>query len=414
MNIEVSFAATSALLDSSATNIDRMARLRRVGSITGLLLLLCFPYQGSAQTVPESRPCLMSCALGGTDPQKPRVSDPGYRKFDDLVSFLRARNEKQFAIPTDVGIDESQYVSIGGIEQWVTIRGYDRHNPVLLFVHGGPGDVTNPWTFAMFAPWERRFTVVQWDQRGSGRTLRRSGPEVAPTLTVDRMIQDGLELTEYLRKHLGKDKVIVVCHSFGSILGLGMVRARPDLFYAYVGTGQVADETHNYAVAYQALLDKARATGNQQAIADLTRVGKPPYKTGEGYAVQRRWANAFEGADEFLPGTYGLTLVAPGSSVEDIDDAADGQLLSADRLVPQTSALGPNELGLTFSIPVFIFQGAEDFTTPTDLARRYEHTIKAPQKAFVAIPGGHFAVFMHSNEFLKELVNRVRPLAQHS
>jgi pimeloyl-ACP methyl ester carboxylesterase len=358
--------------------------------------------------------CLVSGALGQAvpDPQQPQPIDPAYRKFDELVSFLRTRNAKQYAITSPKGIDEAQYVTIGGIEQWVTIRGWDRDNPVLLFVHGGPGDVTNPWTFALFASWEKQFTVVQWDERGAGRTLRNSGPSVAPTITVDRMVRDGIELSEYLHKHLSKDKIIIVCHSFGSILGLGMAQARPDLFYAYVGTGQVADETRNYFVAYDALLKKAQALGNGEAIDDLTRVGPPPYKSGEGYRVQWKWANAFEGADQFIYATLGLALVAPGNTVQDITDSGDGQILSADRLVPQTKSSGPKELGLRFSIPMFIFQGSEDFTTPTALARQYEESIQAPQKAFVTIQGGgHFAVFMHSDQFLSELVRRVRPLA---
>ncbi len=163
--------------------------------------------------------------------------DQEYRKFNDLVSVLRDRNKAQFAIDPTRGIDEESYIEIGGIEQWVTIRGQDRDNPVLLFLHGGPGDVTNPWTFAIFAGWEKVFTVVQWDQRGSGRTLRKTGPAIAPTITVERMTQDGIELAEYLRKHLGKEKIFLVGHSFGSILGVRMARLRPELFYAYVGHG---------------------------------------------------------------------------------------------------------------------------------------------------------------------------------
>jgi pimeloyl-ACP methyl ester carboxylesterase len=281
---------------------------------------------------------------------------------------------------------------------------------VLLFLHGGPGDVTNPWSFLFFAPWQKYFTVVQWDQRGAGRTLRKTGPAVASTMTVDRMTKDGIELAEYLRKHLAKDKIIVVGHSFGTILELGMVRARPELFYAYVGTGQVADEIKNYSAAYDALLEKARATGNQQAIDELKRVGPPPYTSGAGYAVQRKWSNKFEGSYEFLYGTTGLALVAPGGSVQDLNDDFDGQIL-ADVLVPQTKSLGPEGLGLEFSVPMFVFQGEEDFTTPTALARQYVDSMKAPHKEFVPITGGHFAVFMHSDQFLRELVKRVRPLA---
>jgi pimeloyl-ACP methyl ester carboxylesterase len=190
-----------------------------------------------------------------------------------------------------------------------------------------------------------------------------------------------------------------------------MAKASPGLFYAYVGTGQVTDATRSSSVAYDVLLKKAKAVGERQAIEELSRVGPPPYKSGEGYRVQHKWANAFEGADQFLYGTIGLTLVAPGNSVQDMNDSADGQMFSGDRLVPQTNSIEPSGLGLEFSVPIFIFQGDEDFTTPTALAQRYFESLKAPRKEFVPIKGGHFAVFMNSNQFLNELNVRVRPLA---
>jgi pimeloyl-ACP methyl ester carboxylesterase len=254
--------------------------------------------------------------------------------------------------------------------------------------------------------------MVQWDQRGAGRTLRRTGQGAAPAMTLDRMVQDGIEVAEYVHAHLGKDKIIVVAHSFGSILGMRMISARPDLFYAYVGTGQVADNARNYTVAYDALLRKARTTANRQALDELRRIGPPPYKSGEGYGVQRKWSNRFEGADQFLFGTIGLALVAPGNTVQDFNDDADGQLLSGERLVEQTRSVGPKDLGLKFTIPIYFIQGAEDFTAPTELARRYLASIQAPRKEFVSIKGGHFAVFVNSGEFLDVLVKRVRPLAR--
>lgn len=367
-------------------------------------------------TLPLSVQCQQPSTAQGTPAQQEiqnhSTLDSEYRKFDELASFIRKRNVAQYAIDTTKGIDEGRYVPIGGIEQWITIRGQDRANPVLLFLHGGPGDVTNPWSFSIFAPWEEHFTIVQWDQRGAGRTLKKSGPGVAPTITVDRMAQDGIELAEYLRQHLKKDKIIVVGHSFGTILGMRMVRARPDLFYCYVGAGQVSDETRNYAAAYDALLKKAQTTGNQQAINELKSVGPPPYTSGQGYQVQRKWSNQFEGAWQFLYGTLGFALVAPGGSVEDINDSADGQILSGQALFKKTGLLTMKDLGSEFSVPMFIFEGTEDFTTPTALAREFFESIKTPRKQFVLIPGGHFAVFMNSNQFLKELVARVRPLAK--
>jgi pimeloyl-ACP methyl ester carboxylesterase len=336
------------------------------------------------------------------------------QKLDAKLTFIRNRKVNDYAITTPNRIDEGKYVEIGGIQQWITIRGEDRSNPVLLFLHGGPGDVTNPWGYAGFRSWLGKFTVVQWDQRGAGRTLGRNGESLGPTITVDRMVRDGIELTELLRTTLGQDEVILVGHSWGSILGVLMVKARPDLFRAFVGTGQVTvDPGKGYAVAYSELLAAAERRGEQRAVRELKYIGPPPWPDGTGYGVQRRWANLFEGADRFLASALGLAFTAPGYAPRDINDWLDGQGLSGERLVPQTRAIDAAALGGQFSVPVFVIQGAEDYTTPTSLARTFVSSIRAPRKAFVAIEGGgHFAVFMKSEAFLNELVARVLPLAK--
>jgi pimeloyl-ACP methyl ester carboxylesterase len=341
------------------------------------------------------------------------LGDSDVREFDAWMAKLRSRNAQEYAITSPNGIDEAKYVELGGIQQWITIRGEDRNNPVLLFLHGGPGDATNPWGYAGFGSWLRYFTVVQWDQRGAGRTLGKNGNSLARTITIDRMAQDGIELAELVRQSLRKDKIILVGHSWGSTLGVFMVKARPVLFYAFVGTGQVGDPAKTYAVAYDELLKKAQALGEQRAIRELQEVGPPPYSNGRGYAVQRRWSNRFEGADFFISSMLGFALRAPGYTLRDLTDWFDGQSLSAERLVPQTSALELKALGGDFAVPVFVIQGAHDFTTPTSLARTFVNSIRAPQKAFVSIEGGgHFAVFMKSDAFLNELVSRVLPLVK--
>jgi pimeloyl-ACP methyl ester carboxylesterase len=334
-----------------------------------------------------------------------------FQKLDPVLTFLRTRNARDYAVTTPNGIDEANYVKIGGIDQWITIRGEDRKNPVLLFLHGGPGDATNPWGYAGFRNWLQYFTVVQWDQRGAGRTFGRNGPAAASTITIDRMVQDGVELAELLSRKLQKDKIVLVGHSWGSILGVFMAKARPELFYAFVGTGQVADPPRNYAVAYAALIARASRDGNTRALRELHQVGPPPYADGKGYAVQRKWSNLFEGADAFLASTLGFALAAPGYSLRDINDWFDGQGASAGRLVPQTSALDPKLLAGEFAVPVFVIQGAEDFTTPASLAKTYLNSLHAPRKAFATIDGaGHFAVFTKPDLFLNELRARVLPL----
>jgi pimeloyl-ACP methyl ester carboxylesterase len=357
---------------------------------------------------------MLQAGAGGLLAQN-AMSDADWKSLDDFLSFKRNRNAQDYALASPNGIDEGKYVELGGVPQWITIRGQDRESPVLLFLHGGPGDATNPWGYAAFRTWLGEFTVVQWDQRGAGRTLGKNGSSLGPTLTLDRMAQDGIELSELLRKTLQKEKILLVGHSFGSILGLFMVKARPDLFHAFVGTGQVGDPARGYTVAHGELLKKARALGEERAIRELEEVGPPPYADGRGYGVQRRWSNFFEGADVFIGSMFGLALSAPNYTVRDVNDWIDGQRLSAERLVPQTSALEARDLSGELALPVFVIQGAEDFTTPTSLAEAFVSSLRAPRKEFVAIEGGgHFAVFMKSDAFLKELVSRVRPIAAAS
>ncbi len=170
-----------------------------------------------------------------------------------------------------------------------------------------------------------------------------------------------------------------------------------------VGTGQVGNPALGDHVAFDALLAKGRASGDARALRELQEIGPPPYKSGRGYQVQRRWSNLFEGADAFIASMLGFALSAPEYTIRDMNDWIDGQGLSAERLVPQSSALAARSLTGRFAVPVFVIQGSEDFTTPASLAKAFVDDVDAPRKAFVAINGGHFAVFMNSSEFLQEL-----------
>jgi len=136
--------------------------------------------------------------------EHPASNDDELRKLGEAFDFFRARNAKDYAIAATSGIEEAKYLKVGDIEQWVTIRGEDRSNPVVLVLHGGPGDATNPWGYAGFRTWLKTYTVVQWDQRGAGKTLGRNGRASAETVTIDRLVQDGVELADTLCTSLRK------------------------------------------------------------------------------------------------------------------------------------------------------------------------------------------------------------------
>ena len=318
---------------------------------------------------------------------------------------------RQMAINTPNGINESGYVRIGGVDQWIEIRGQDRRNPVLLWLNGGPGLSVIPNTLLSIG-WEKYFTVVRWDQRGAGRTFEKYGASLGPTMSIARMTQDGLEVTQYLRTHLNKDKIILLGHSWGSVLGTHMATLRPDLFYAYVGTGQTAHLRDDIAAAYAPLLARARSQGNQDAVRELTAVGPPPYAQPEKYGVTNRWANALDPPPHFPLSPANVARVPAGlwASITQSPRVFEGAKSTEERLgIPM---LDDDLLPLApqFKIPVIVIEGPADLVTPR--ARVFFDHVVAPHKEFLLIPGsGHLAVLFSPNEFLSLLLAHVRPFA---
>ncbi len=314
------------------------------------------------------------------------------------------------------GIDEGMFVKIGGIDQWIAIRGQDRDNPVLLLLHGGPGVATSLYPRSELFAWTKDFTLVQWDQRGSGKTYGRSGPLDA-SVTIDRMALDGVEVAEFLRQKLHKQKIVLLGLSWGSMLGIHMAKARPDLFYAYVGTGQMANAREEEEIDYADVMAKARARGDRKAIGELEKIGPPPYDSQSKIGVQRKWATAFEPGALSPLRLIRTILFESDATFRDLRDYIGGVTDSQNHFIGVTAA-GPSTkvdlraLGPDFAIPIFVFQGAEDDVAATPVARAYFDGINAPLKKFVAIPGaGHTAMYTRSDEFLRLLVERVRPLA---
>jgi pimeloyl-ACP methyl ester carboxylesterase len=315
------------------------------------------------------------------------------------------------------GIDEELFVKIGGIDQWIAIRGQNRDNPVLLLLHGGPGVATSPYPRTELFAWTKDSTLVLWDQRGAGKTFGRSGP-LDPGVTIDRMALDGVEVAEFLRQKLHKQKIVLLGLSWGSVMGIHMAKARPDLFYAYVGTGQMANASQEEAFDYADVMQEARARRDRNAIAELEKIGPPPYDSQSKMGVQRKWATAYE-PEALSPFKLICTILFDSDATfRDLRDYVRGVTSSQDHFFGETMS-GPlttvdlNSLGTDFSIPIFVFQGAEDDVAATPVARTYFDGITAPQKEFVAIAGaGHTAMYTKSDEFLNLLVERVRPLAR--
>lgn len=184
------------------------------------------------------------------------------------------REARQFRSPD--AIHDDKFVRIGGIEQWVSVRGRHRDAPFLLFLHGGPGFTSIPNSYLNTAEWQEYFNVVQWDQRGAGKTLGRNPQLKASSLNIARMTQDAEELASYVRKTYGRNKIVLVGHSWGSVLGLQLAARHPDWFHAYVGIGQVTDMHASEAMGFDATLAAAKAAGDREAVAQLMAIQPYP------------------------------------------------------------------------------------------------------------------------------------------
>lgn len=292
-------------------------------------------------------------------------------------------------------VNEEGYVRIGGIDQWVTIKGADCANPVILVVHGGPGNPNTVFGNLPYIAWENKFTLVQWDQRGAGRTFTRNPATADGILTIAGLASDGTELAQYIAAHMKAKKLILFGGSWGSALAVHMAKARPDLFVAYLGTGQLVNGRENEADSYRTFLSLARAAGDAKTIAALEALGAPPWANPRSPGAFRRLSRAYE-AQKSVPAPKAWWTLGPAYASEQMQaDYEKGEDYSWIQYVGMKgdgmhATLDLYKLGVDFKIPVFLIQGEQDLTTTPAVAKRYFDAISAPRKEFFLLPAtGH-------------------------
>jgi len=322
-------------------------------------------------------------------------------------------------IVTPNGIEREEAVRIGGIDQAVSIRGADRSNPVLLIIHGGPGFPTMPLAWWATHGLEEYFTVVHWDQRGSGKTYLLNDPKVvAPTMRPERFVDDTEELVGWLRKALGKDKIFVLGTSWGSYVGLKFARRRPEWLHAYIGMGQLGSSPESERRGYAFALDAARKAGNTQAIADLESIapyaapGKPiPLKD---IVLERKWSDYFGGIMAYRHHQMDSIAgrLSPDYSDEEVKHLYDGNGFSEGFLL--SDVLSVDFMDETkLDCPLVVFAGRHDRTVNSTVAKEWFDRIHAPAKKFVWFENSaHEIMIEEPGKFLLTLVEQVRPLAK--
>jgi pimeloyl-ACP methyl ester carboxylesterase len=311
---------------------------------------------------------------------------PGGESFEKARGVVRDLQR----IVTPGGVQDTYAAPIGGIDQWIEVRGKDRGNPMILFVHGGPSSPAMPSGWQWQRPVEEYFTIAHYDQRGAGRTHRANAAgTVADTLTIDRFVEDAIEVAEHLRTRYGKDKLVLVGHSWGTVVGMHAALRRPDLFHVYVGIGQVINTRVNEALSYQYGLERARAEGNAGAIAELESIAPYPGDqpiTRDRIIVARKWPQHYGGLNAYRDAGqdyyYGASLLSPAYDCEDRKAFFAGNVFTLDHVLDEFLQVDFSTVR-EFPIPVAMFMGRHDYTTPSAPTAEWLEQVRAPRKQAV-------------------------------
>jgi pimeloyl-ACP methyl ester carboxylesterase len=298
-------------------------------------------------------------------------------------------------------------VALGGVEQWISIHGEDPSAPVLLFLHGGPGASIYGPRRKYLRALERRWRVVDWDQRGAGRSFR--GDEDGAVLTLERLVLDGVELVEWICRELGVERVVLVGHSFGTVLGVRMSQAAPVRIAAYVGAAQVVQWAVQEELGYDWALAEARRQGNARALEALEGLGRPVQGTyasgGRGLETQRRWLGRLGG----VSGDPAFVVPFVLSTFTCIDYPLMAKLRYPKAMRRSIRCLWA-DLGRRIDlvrdvkrldVPVVLFAGRRDHITDLSLIELWHGALEAPEKRLEIVDdAGHLAPFEAPEAFM--------------
>lgn len=327
-----------------------------------------------------------------------------------LRLYVQHTTAAQIHIPSPAGISANEKVRLGGVDQWIQIRGHDRTKPILLFLHGGPGFPQMPFSH-LNAELERDFVVVQWDQRGAGKSYSWSLPD--DSMRVERFVADTHDLAQLLLKRFGTPKCYLVAHSWGSLFGALTAARYPELFYAFVSIGQVASLPETQQVRYQFALDAAHKEGNPKAVAELTRIGRPPHSTFAQCDVMEKWVKHYA-AEENQPippsKFWRLAFASPAYSWVDLAKIPLGFRYSFARLWREIFYdVNLFEQAPRLDVPAYFLVGRYDSVVTANVAQQYFERLDAPRgKQLIWFEqSGHWPHFTEADKYRQVLVDRV-------
>lgn len=300
-------------------------------------------------------------------------------------------NVKTPEIEGDLAISELIKVEINDEEQWISIRGKNKNNPVILFLAGGPGGSQLGAVRRNLAALEENYTIVNWEQPGSGKSYDSVNTE---DLDVNRYIEDGLALTDYIKEKLDQEKIYIMGESWGSALGIFLVNESPEDYYAFIGTGQMIAFEETERICYERALKIAASNGDQEQIDKLEEIGQPPYYGKNMALTTATYLQYLSKEMSNNPEIHnpGYNTIEDLSSVEyGIVDQLNffrGMLRTFSKVYPELYPVDLRNGYSNLEVPVYIIHGKHDLNAPISLAKNYFEQLEAPEKKMI--------VFEHS------------------
>ena len=304
-------------------------------------------------------------------------------------------------------------IDLGGVKQWILVRGQDTSKPVLLFLHGGPGSSMIGNGRFFLEALESDYVVVNWDQRGAG--ISYSPNLRAEDMTVDRLRQDTVELTNLLRTRFSKSKIYLVGHSWGSLLGMLAVKSNPELYSAFVGVGQFVNEAASDAYNYQFVMSEAASKSNQTALSEMQALGPPPYNTVANITTLRKWTSEYGGDihnKQAMQDFASFSMAASEYNLGDWLNQQNGAMFSLNSMLQELITIDLRTSASTINVPAYFFLGRYDHVCAWEVAQEYYNLLVNPagKQLFWFENSAHNPLFEERDKFVDLMRNTVLPL----
>ena len=333
-----------------------------------------------------------------------------------ILLFYRFYLRYSTKIDTINGISSLEEITLGDLKQWIFIRGTDQKNPIMIFLHGGPGEPALGMSSSRKSDAEliKHFTVVHWDQRGAGKTYNSQIP--VDSMTLDRLVEDCNELIDYLRNRFETQKVFIVAHSSGTLIGIKTAHKYPEKIHAYVGVSQVINDYEQQRISYEFIVEEANKSGNVKDQIAIKEVGPPTYETPEKEFEKARLIIKYGGMmhDFSMKKMLGIVIAYFTSPEYSLSEAI--RTIRGKGLKFTTNSLWQEIIHINFTkeiesikAPIYFFGGKSDMITPTVLVEDFYNGLDAEKakKLVIFENSGHWPMMEEKEKYQDFLINVV-------